>query len=163
MINKTKWRDEQQFSKRVIFHLNSLGYMVNRIEPNAAAGATVGMPDLMVVSSLGNIKFIELKCIQRPKDEKEKFYKIKTDVRTRFSLKDSQLLKFFEFKKRMVPIWVLVAEKGTPIMAVTTYESIEDAKIATNIFVQRSNDFKKVFQIMGFNQLDVVDTWNTGF
>ena len=160
MINKTKWRDEQQFSKKIVYHLKNLGYMVNRIEPNAAAGATIGMPDLMIVSPRGGVRLIELKCIEKPKNEPRDYYQITKDTQTRFSLKDSQLLKFYEFKQFCLPVWILVAEKGTANMAVTNYGLIQ--KKQSQIFMQYSTDYKEVFRIMGIYE-DVVDQWKTNF
>ena len=125
MINKTKWKNEAQFSRKVVETLKKRGYLVYKLEPGV--GGTTGLPDLMIITKTGVVRYIELKCLER-----KRFLDQSKHLKDRFGFHGLQILRFREMNKHRKDVWMFIANKKDTKMSALRYSKIGKDAIVTS-------------------------------
>ena len=137
MLNKTKWRNEIQFSRKVVSLLSKKGYLVYKLEPGV--GGTTGLPDLMIFTKTGVIRFIELKCLER-----SRFLNLESRLKDRFGFNGLQIVRFKEMNNHRKDVWMLIANKKDTKISAIRFHKIDKDKIVT------SSNWDYIFKKMSY-------------
>ena len=124
MQNKTVWKNEAQFKRKLVEKLRKRGYLVYYLE--AGTGATTGVPDLMTINKNGSVRFIETKCVPRTI-----LCNVDKPTDKRFKFNGMQMGRFAEMWKYRKDVWIVIAQKGDKRMSAIKFSRIKSSDMIT--------------------------------
>ena len=148
------WKNESQFSGKVRQALEKKGHLVYKIE--VGVGGTCGLPDLMIINKHGTVRFIELKCVKKDKNEPVGTYilskRLKEDwgLKTRFKFNGYQQFRFTEMNINRKDVWIMVAEKGTQNISAVLFSVIRKSAKSGKVKVTQSKNLGYLLKTMGY-------------